>query len=145
MQSLGVGAVPLQLYPWRWAKDDSDSFRALQNSGGNPARIFVAPILQELILNRNPQEVIDWVNQICKWKFNRVIPSHLENDIKATPSDVRRAFSFLQVAPPILSVLEPPAPGAKREDLSLLSGASGLLTDLGVVDPPGDKVPRRVL
>eukprot|EP00966_Prymnesium_polylepis_P013120 302572-Prymnesium_polylepis.2 len=40
MRSLSEGSVPFGLYPWRWARDDEPSFRALQ--GG----LLVAPILQ---------------------------------------------------------------------------------------------------
>lgn len=135
MRPLGQGAVPLNLYPWRWAKDDTPSFRALQRSGGNPAGIFVAPILQQLILNRDPDAVLDWVGRVCRWRFRRIIPCHLANDIRAGPADLRRAFAFLE-APPA-------AVGAREEDLLLLRTASRLLTDLGVVEPEAPKVPRK--
>ena len=70
-------------------KDETPSFRALQ--GG----LLVAPILQKLILNREPQRVADWVNTVSRWPFKRIIPCHFANDIKGSPADFQSAFSFL--------------------------------------------------
>lgn len=97
MQALGDGAVPFNLYPWAWAPGESDevNFRALQRSGRNPAGLLVAPILRELILNRDPAAVLDWVDRVGAFPFKRVIPCHLANDVKATPADFRAAFAFL--------------------------------------------------
>jgi len=89
MSTLGDGAVPFSLYPWTWARDERPSFDAI---AGAP---FVAPILQTLILNRFPDETLDWVERVCKWQFTRIIPSHLANDIRATPADFASAFEFL--------------------------------------------------
>ena len=43
----------------------------------------MAPILQVLILNRNPVEVLDWADRVARWDFKRVVPAHLKNDIPA--------------------------------------------------------------
>ena len=74
MKPLGTGAVPLNLYPWRWERDDVESFKALRNSGGNPAGILVAPILQKLILDREPDMVLDWVNEVSWASLDPVSP-----------------------------------------------------------------------
>ena len=78
------------IYPWDWVGDDRASFRALQ--GG----LLVAPILQQLILNREPVEVLDFADAVAAWPFRRIVPAHLKNDLKYTGKDYRAAFSFLE-------------------------------------------------
>lgn len=60
------------VYPWDWVGDDKASFNALK--GG----LLVAPILQQLILNREPIEVLDFADEVAKWPFTRIIPAHLK-------------------------------------------------------------------
>lgn len=59
---------PIQSNPFCQSKKDS---------------LLVAPILQVLILNRNPVEVLDWADRVARWDFKRVVPAHLKNDIPA--------------------------------------------------------------
>jgi len=143
--------VPLGLYPWRWARDELPSFRALQ--GG----LLCAPILQELILNRFPDETLDWVARVARWKFTRIVPCHMSNDVGAGPAEWSAAFDFLRA-----SVGKPAAtggrvaasphalqrllgafglstarggPAALKDDLRLLTTASNLCTKAGLVEP----------
>ena len=78
------------IYPWDWVGDDIASFKALQ--GG----LLVAPILQQLILNREPIEVLDFADEVAKWPIKRIIPAHLKNNLQYTGKDYRAAFSFLE-------------------------------------------------
>jgi hypothetical protein len=78
-------------YPFRWRSGWEQSFEALHSGG----RLFVAPILQTLILNRSPQKTLDWVDRITRWDFQRIIPCHLDAPVAATPDQFRQAFSFL--------------------------------------------------
>mmetsp|Transcript_21089 Transcript_21089/g.45789 ORF Transcript_21089/g.45789 Transcript_21089/m.45789 type:complete len:509 (+) Transcript_21089:96-1622(+) len=78
------------IYPWDWVGDDDASFRAL--TGG----LLVAPILQQLILNREPIEVLDFADEVAKWPIKRIIPAHLKNNLQYTGKDYRAAFSFLE-------------------------------------------------
>mmetsp|Transcript_22 Transcript_22/g.46 ORF Transcript_22/g.46 Transcript_22/m.46 type:complete len:493 (-) Transcript_22:223-1701(-) len=78
------------IYPWDWVGDDIASFKALQ--GG----LLVAPILQQLILNREPIEVLDFADEVAKWPIERIIPAHLKNNLQYTGKDYRAAFSFLE-------------------------------------------------
>jgi Domain of unknown function (DUF4336) len=80
------------LFPFRWREDWQRSFEALRGGG----RLLVAPILQTLILNRSPQETLDWADRISRWQFQRIIPCHFESPIRATPQEFRQAFSFLE-------------------------------------------------
>jgi hypothetical protein len=151
MRALSQGNVPLGLYPWEWARDDEASFRAL--SGG----VFVAPILQALILNRFPDETLAWARRVARWRFTRIIPSHLANDIRTSPSAFLAAFDFCKPAAatapgvsgpaadsPLASLdallagspLRRRAPAPLARDLGLLDAASELCTTLGLVEEP---------
>lgn len=80
------------LYPFKWKQNWRRCFETLRGDG----RLFVAPILQTLILNRAPEETIAWAEKIAKWDFKRIIPCHLDAPIEATPNQFRQAFSFLE-------------------------------------------------
>jgi hypothetical protein len=82
----------LGIYPWDWVRDEKASFDAL--TGG----LLVAPILQILILNRSPVEVLDFANAVSKWDIERIIPAHFKNDLKYTGADFRKAYTFLEAA-----------------------------------------------
>ncbi|MEB3120288.1 MAG: DUF4336 domain-containing protein, partial [Snowella sp.] len=49
------------LFPFKWKKDWQQTFDTLRGGG----RLLVAPILQQLILNRQPQETLNWANKIA--------------------------------------------------------------------------------
>ncbi len=80
------------LFPFKWREDWYQSFQTLRGHG----RIFVAPILQTLILNRDPEAAIAWADRVASWNFVRIIPCHFDNAIVATPIEFRQAFSFLE-------------------------------------------------
>ncbi|MEM9927471.1 MAG: DUF4336 domain-containing protein [Cyanobacteria bacterium P01_D01_bin.50] len=80
------------LYPFEWKANWQRCFEILRGDG----RLFVAPILQTLILNRAPEETINWADRIANWDFNQIIPCHFDAPIKATPNQFRQAFSFLE-------------------------------------------------
>jgi len=79
------------LFPFRWKPGWKQAFEALRR-GGN---IFVAPILQTLILNRAPKETLEWADRVAGWNFQRIIPCHFDAPLEATPEEFRRAFDFL--------------------------------------------------
>jgi hypothetical protein len=121
---LGKGAIPINsgLYPWSWAIDEKKSFEALQKG------LLVAPILRKLILDREPQRVLQWADQISRWNIKRIIPSHLENNIKANGKEFREAFSFLEYKKDSKAR---PLP----EDLNFLNIISDICTKYGIVAP----------
>ncbi len=80
------------LYPFRWKSGWQKSFEALRHDG----RPLVAPILQKLILNRAPQETLDWATRVASWDFNRILPCHLDAPLLADSRQFRRAFAFLE-------------------------------------------------
>ncbi len=82
----------LGLYPFDWQTGWEDTFNYLRADGG----LIVAPILQKLILPRAPQNTLDWVNRVCEWDFERVIPCHFDAPISATAVEFRQAFAFLE-------------------------------------------------
>ncbi|MEM6449092.1 MAG: DUF4336 domain-containing protein [Cyanobacteria bacterium P01_D01_bin.105] len=80
------------LYPFRWEVNWQQSFETLRKDG----RLMVAPILQTLIFNRGPKQVLDWVDKIAQWDFNQVIPCHFSAPVTATSDEFYRAFEFLR-------------------------------------------------
>lgn len=82
------------LFPFFWKSDWKDSFKTLRGNG----QLFVAPVLQRLILNRAPRQVLDWADRVAQWPFEQIIPCHLDAPVAATPQDFRRVFGFLQNA-----------------------------------------------
>ncbi|MGJ5675928.1 MAG: DUF4336 domain-containing protein [Nostochopsis sp.] len=116
------------LFPFKW-NDWQQSFHTLRKDG----RLFVAPILRTLILNRDPEETIKWANRVASWNFLRIIPCHLDSPIDATPSQFRQAFSFLEKTENSLESL----PG---EDLEFLNELSQGLCDRGITPPAKERV-----
>jgi hypothetical protein len=107
------------LYPFRWENNWQYSFKILRREGN----LLVAPILQKLILNRNSTETLDWVYQVSKWNFERIIPCHFEEVIKTNPYQFRLAFTFFE------KEFYPP------QDLQLLDQINQSLNNLGILPP----------
>jgi hypothetical protein len=116
-------------FPFQWQKDWQRAYEALRGEG----RIFVAPVLQTLILNRAPQETINWADQVAQWDIEWIIPCHLDAPIKASSQQFRQAFSFLeknyQTGYPL-----------PESDFQVLKDINNGLNKLGVVPPEGEKV-----
>jgi len=129
MSNLGDGAVPLNLYPWTWnGSNDQYNFDVISDSG----KLFCPPILTKLILDREPSGTLAWVDRVCE-RFSdmqRVVPCHLNNDVKANAKEFYQAFDSLR-STPSNPISQRPLP----EDLALLQKASDLLTKLHVVGP----------
>lgn len=122
-------------FPFQWRENWQDSFDILRGNG----RIFVAPILQSLILNRAPQETINWADKVAKWDFQWIIPCHFDAPIKAEPQQFRQAFAFLEKQPVggFVSSNSYPLP---EDDFKLLRDIDSGLNKLGIVPPARDKV-----
>ena len=118
------------LYPFRWKSGWEASFESLSAGG----RLFVAPILQQLILNRDPQQVLDWADRVMKWPFTRIIGCHLEAPIVAGPIEFRQAFSFLEHH----SLF--PAQALPEADFALLRDIETQLLNLGITPPARDRI-----
>ena len=129
MKNLGEGAVPFNLYPWKWdGNSDVRNFETISKRGA----LFCPPILTKLILDREPQATLEWVDRVCKRfpDMKRIVPCHLNNNISATAKDFSLAFESLRSTPKNLKPQR-----ALAQDLALLQKASDLLTDLKVVGP----------
>jgi len=130
MKNLGKGAVPINLYPWTWNGDsDKINFDAISKNG----QLFCPPILTKLILDREPEITLRWVDRVCQRfpDMRRIIPCHLNNDIQVSSArDFSDAFEVLR-SNPINSKSQRPL----AEDLALLQKASDLLTNLKIVGP----------
>ena len=130
---LGEGAIPFggSLYPWTWRGDDADdeNFDAISRGGA----LFCPPILTKLILDREPGRALEWIDRIVsRFDFDRVIPGHLNNYVKADKQEFASAFDSLRSSD---AKGRYPQQRALPEDLALLQEASDVLTQLGIVDP----------
>lgn len=51
--------------------------------------------MRQLVYNKVPNAVCDWVDSICAdWRFERIIPAHFSAPIKAGPQQFQAAFTF---------------------------------------------------
>lgn len=80
------------VYPWDWVGDEEASWKGLTGNG----KPLVAPILQVLLLNRSPVEVLDFADRVAAWDIARIIPAHLKNNLQFTGKDYRASFGFLE-------------------------------------------------
>ena len=114
-------------YPFQWRQGWEKSYKALQGNG----RIFVAPVLQTLILNRAPQETINWADKVAKWDFQWIIPCHLDAPIKAEPQQFRQAFCFLEKGN---------YGGLLEDDFQVLRDIDAGLNSLKIVPPARERL-----
>lgn len=122
------------LFPVQWHPDWKRSFEALRQ-GGN---LIVAPILQTLIFNREPQKVLNWVDQVAQWNFRRVIPCHLDAPVRASPRQLSQAFDFLRPEPSKrgwFTRSKPPV-SLPEADLEFLDEFDRFLCDRNITPPP---------
>lgn len=80
------------LYPFCWQPGWERAFTSLRSDG----RLLVAPILQTLILNRSTQSTLAWIERVCQWDFQTIIPCHFDAPITANPQQFRQAFAFIE-------------------------------------------------
>ena len=92
-----------------------------------------------MILNRAPQETINWANKVASWDFQWIIPCHFDAPIKAEPQQFRQAFSFLEKQPVggLISNNSYPLP---EDDFKLLRDIDAGLNKLGIVPPARERV-----
>ncbi|BAY19515.1 hypothetical protein NIES21_53780 [Anabaenopsis circularis NIES-21] len=125
------------LFPFKWQNHWQRSFHALRGDG----RLFVAPVLQTLILNRAPKETLDWADKVASWNFQWVIPCHFDAPIKAQPQQFRQAFSFLEKQPTVSTGLfnssSYPLP---EDDFKILREIDAGLNKSGIVPPAKEKI-----
>ncbi len=124
-------------FPFRWKQEWKRSFEALRGGG----RLFVAPILQSLILNRAPKETIDWADKVASWNFQRIVPCHFDSPIEVRPRQFRQAFTFLEKQ----SFMGEGLNGSEsqllpEEDFELLKGLDENLIRFRITPPPKEKV-----
>lgn len=118
------------LFPFRWQANWQQSFDALRGNG----QPFVAPILQTLILPQAPKQVLNWVNSVASWKFERIIPCHFDAQIIAQPEQFRQAFAFLDSASKNGSDTQ------IEEDFRFIRELEAGLLKRGIATPPREKV-----
>ncbi|NEO85963.1 MAG: DUF4336 domain-containing protein [Spirulina sp. SIO3F2] len=113
------------LYPFDWAIDWQASFQALHQNG----RLQVAPILQQLILNRDPAAVRQWCDRVAQWNFKQIIPCHFTAPIAVEGTEFQQAFTFLHQK-------DVQAPSLARQDSAVLSAIDAELIKRKITPPP---------
>ncbi len=108
------------LFPFQWDDSWKLSFEKLHHPP-----LLVAPILQGVILNRNPLEVLTWVDRVSKWGFERIISAHFDVPILAKPEQFRQAFDCLRH----------PQYNLRNKDFELIQNIDQSLTKIGVIPP----------
>jgi hypothetical protein len=73
--------------------------------------------------------VLDWVDQVTQWHFERVIPAHLDAPIAMERAAFRAAFAFLQTDP---TGGDRPLP---EEDFEFLRELEATLVRRGITPP----------
>jgi hypothetical protein len=123
-------------FPFKWSEGWERSYEALWGNG----RLFVAPILQALILNRAPQVTLDWATDVAGWDFDRIIPCHLDAPIAATPRQFRQAFAFLEQPDPSAHPPEAEIVPLPEADFALLRSIDQGLSRTRLVPGAKEKV-----
>ena len=73
-----------------WTEGWHDNFERLSN------QLLVPPVVRTLLYSQDPMRVKEWVHRVSdKWDFEQIVPAHFEAPIKATPSEFKRTFAFL--------------------------------------------------
>jgi len=77
--------------PFRWRASERESFEAY-SAGGRPTLL---PIIQ-IILNRGVADgsLRQWVARVMEWKFERVVPAHLDAPLAMGPKEFGQPFDF---------------------------------------------------
>ncbi|MGK7954157.1 MAG: DUF4336 domain-containing protein [Crocosphaera sp.] len=108
------------LFPFQWDDSWQSSFDQIYNT-----QLLVAPILQGVIFNRSPLDVLSWVDRIAEWGFDRIISAHFSAPIIADSSQFREAFDCLRH----------PNYNLGNKDFQLIQDIAQSLTKLGVTPP----------
>jgi Domain of unknown function (DUF4336) len=126
------------LFPFKWKDNWKQAFDSLRGNG----RLFVAPILQTLILNRAPKETLAWANRVASWDFEWIIPCHFDAPIAAGANQFRPAFSFLEQNSRVDGSLVEnfSTYSLPTEDFQLLKEIDDRLCNFGIVPPPKEKI-----
>jgi hypothetical protein len=120
------------LFPFQWKPGWERSFEALRGQG----RPFLAPILQTLIFDHNPQDVLAWADRVASWDFERIVPCHFDAPITTTPQEFRRTFAvfepFYQKQVTFGSITQP----LPLADVEFIKELEAKLDQWGITTPP---------
>jgi hypothetical protein len=113
------------LFPFKWKENWQSSFESLRVQGS----LFVAPILQVLILNRAPKRTIIWADRLATWDFKQVIACHFDAPVTVEPCQFRQAFNFLEQDPLL------PSAAKSSSDFAFLKEIEVSLNKRGITLP----------
>ena len=116
----------------KWEPGYEKSFEAIRE------RTIPSPILRTLVFSKGRGFTRDFIDVLCRdWGdeetgFVRIIPAHYDAPIAAGPTELRRAFAFIDQ--PGSDGLGLDAPGAEllKEDMVLLKRVNDVLVKVGL-------------
>jgi len=118
-------------------------------------RVILSPVVRTLVFSKCAEGVARWVDTVCAWDFDKVIPCHLAGPFSCGPDEFRRAFSGIYAAAGRTTPAKGTGPfglGPPKEtappldfdrdlpaDMRILNGLNGFLVAVGAVDDPSKK------
>ena len=78
--------------PFTWRADAEGKDFDTYSDNGKPC---IYPVVQ-IILARDPKAVENWVDTVTQWKFDRVIPAHINAPLKISPAEFAEPFQFVR-------------------------------------------------
>ncbi|MBD0336499.1 MAG: DUF4336 domain-containing protein, partial [Cyanobacteria bacterium Co-bin13] len=119
------------LFPFKWEADWEASFHALRGNG----RPFIAPILQTLILDQDPQAVAAWAERVARWEFEQIISAHFDAPIETNAYEFAQAFAALQ-HPPEAAIFGSQSQPLLTADVDFIRKLEETLDRRGITSPP---------
>ncbi|NER26016.1 MAG: DUF4336 domain-containing protein [Symploca sp. SIO1C2] len=81
--------------PFEW-KSNGKELEAFgrYSANGKPTVYTIVQII--LSRGNSGQATLEWVNKIAQWKFNKVIPAHLEAPLALGPAEFSATYDFIR-------------------------------------------------
>lgn len=102
LESYGYDGTPGPISPEQW-RYKAIAFSFVTARGRDEADFaklarppaIVNPLLRFLVYRRCPQQAAEWVADVARWPFERIVPAHLQAPFDCTPAQFLDAFGFL--------------------------------------------------
>jgi len=123
------------LLPWNYRDDWEGAFEAISNG------VFVAPILQELVLGRGDKDTAvlrAFVDSVAKWPIDKMLSGHFAGVTSCSSGDWTSAFRRFLDEPTLPFFTLGPRP--REKDIAFLRGVGVTLTEAGVINPREKKL-----
>eukprot|EP01025_Chloroclados_australasicus_P059121 TRINITY_DN7464_c0_g1_i3.p7 TRINITY_DN7464_c0_g1~~TRINITY_DN7464_c0_g1_i3.p7 ORF type:complete len:139 (-),score=20.12 TRINITY_DN7464_c0_g1_i3:719-1135(-) len=107
-------------------------------------KLLVSPVTRTLVFSKLPQSTRIWIENVCRWNFNKIISCHFAWPVRAGAADLKNAFGFVFAQEndnPVLSLFKPKAVELPQGDMQVLNVLDGFLKNSGTLyDDPEKSV-----